>query len=90
MSVPVQPMPEYVVVQAEEAQTKTAAGLYLPNGAAEKPKVAKVVATGTDVKEVKVGDRVLYQNEYETTKVKIDGEEFIVVFRKNIIATIKG
>jgi chaperonin GroES len=89
MSVPVQPLAEYVVVQAEEAQTKTASGLFLPSAAAEKPKVAKVVAVGPEVKAVKAGDRVLYKNEYESTTVKVDGEEFTVVFHKNIIATIK-
>lgn len=89
MSIPVQPLAEYVVVQAEEAQTKTASGLYLPSGAAEKPKVAKVVAVGPEVTAVQVGDRVLYKNEYESTTVKVDGAEFTVVFHKNIIATIK-
>ena len=89
MSDQVKPLPEYVVAQAEEAQTKTASGLYLPGGAAEKPKVAKVVAVGKDVEEVKVGDRILYKNEYESTNVKVDGEEYIIVFKKNIVATVK-
>lgn len=89
MSVPVQPLPEYVVVQAEEAQTKTAAGLYLPTGATEKPKVAKVVAAGSAVKEVKAGDRVLYKNEYEATKVKIDNVEYVIVYKNNLVAVIK-
>lgn len=88
MSVKVQPLAEYVVAQAEEAQTKTASGLYLPGGAAEKPKVAKVVAVGKEVADVKVGDRILYKNEYEATNVKVDGEEYIIVFQKNIIATV--
>jgi co-chaperonin GroES (HSP10) len=30
MSVPIQPLADYVVAQALEAQTKTASGLYLP------------------------------------------------------------
>ena len=89
MSVPVQPLAEYVVVQAEAAQTKTAGGLYLPTGAAEKPKIAKVVAVGAAVQDVKVGDRVLYKNEYESTSVKVGGEEFVIIFYKNIVATIK-
>ena len=88
MSVKVQPLAEYVVAVAEEAQTKTASGIYLPGGAAEKPKVAKVVAVGTDVKDVKVGDRILYKNEYEATNVKVDGEAFIIIFKQNIIATV--
>jgi chaperonin GroES len=89
MSVKVQPLPDYVVAQAEEAQTKTASGLYLPGGAAEKPKVAKVVAVGKDVEEVQSGDRILYKNEYETTNVKVDGDEYIIIFKKNIVATVK-
>jgi chaperonin GroES len=89
MSVPVQPLAEYIVVQVEAAQTKTASGLYLPNGSAEKPKIAKVVAAGSAVKDVKVGDRVLYKNEYESTTVKVDKEEYIIVFHKNVVATIK-
>lgn len=89
MSVPVQPLAEYVVVQAEAAQTKTASGLYLPSGSSEKPKVAKVVAVGSAVKDVKAGDRVLYKNEYESTNVKVDGQEYVIVFHKNVVATIK-
>lgn len=85
----IQPMADYIVVQAEAAQTKTASGLYLPGGAQEKPKIAKVVAVGAAVKAVKVGDRVIYRNEYEATTVKVDKEEFILVFAGNIIATVK-
>jgi chaperonin GroES len=88
MSVKVQPMAEYVVVQAEEAQTKTASGLYLPGGAAEKPKIAKVVAVGPGVEGVKVGDRILYKNEYEATNVKVDGEEYSIIYQRNIVATV--
>lgn len=89
MATPINPMPEYVVVKAEESNAKTAAGLYLPDSAKEKPKTAKVVAVGAGVKEVKVGDTVIYKNEYEATPVKIAGEEYSVVFHMNIIATVK-
>jgi chaperonin GroES len=89
MALNIQPMAEYVVVQAEEAQTKTASGLYLPGNAQEKPKTAKVVAVGKEVNEVKVGDRVIYKNEYEATNVKVGKDEYILVFKNNIIATVK-
>ncbi len=89
MSVPIQPMADYVVVQAEEATNKTASGLYLPGNAQEKPKIAVVVATGSGVKEVKNGDRVIYKNEYESTTVKVEKTEYIILFRNNIIATVK-
>lgn len=86
--VPINPMPEYVVVQAEEAKTKTSSGLYLPESSKEKPKTAKVVAVGTGVSEVKAGDRIIYQNEYEATGVSVNNEEYTLVFHKNIIATV--
>ncbi len=88
MSVKVQPLAEYVVAQAEEPVSKTASGIYLPGGAAEKPKVAKVVAVGKDVADIKTGDRILYKNEYEATNVKVDGEEYVIVYKKNIVATV--
>lgn len=89
MSVPIQPMSDYVVVQAEKAATKTASGLYIPGGAQEKPKSAKVVAVGSDVDEVKVGENVIYKNDYEATTVKIDKEDYVIVYKKNIIAIVK-
>ncbi len=89
MATPINPMPEYVVVQPEKSENKTASGLYLPDSAKEKPKTAKVVAVGSAVKEVKSGDRVIYKNEYEATTIKVGAEECVVVYRANIIATVK-
>lgn len=89
MSVPIQPLDEYVVVQAEQAQSKTASGLYLPSTSTEKPKVAKVVAVGPLVQGIKVNDRVVYKNEYESTTVKVDKEEYVIVYYKNIVAIVK-
>lgn len=89
MAVPIQPMADYVVVQQEEASNKTASGLYIPDSATEKPKTAQVVAVGKDVDEVKVGDRVVYKNEYEATKVTVEKDDYTLVYKKNIIATVK-
>lgn len=89
MAVAIQPMDEYVVVQAEEAKTTTASGLYIPDSAQEKPKTAKVIAVGSDVKSVKVGDNIIYKNEYEATNVKVGKEDYTIVYKKNIIAIAK-
>ncbi|MGH7158283.1 MAG: co-chaperone GroES [Candidatus Saccharimonadales bacterium] len=97
MSATINPLGDYIVAQAEEASTKTASGLYLPNGAAEKPKVAKVAAVGPgkvgDDNErvpmtVKVGDRILYKN-YSETEVKVDGKSYLLVKEEDVLATIK-
>lgn len=88
MSVPVQPLADYVVAQAEEAKSKTASGLYLPDNAKEKPKTAKVVAVGKAAEQIKVGDRIIYKS-YSPTEVKLDGVEYILVKEEDILATVK-
>lgn len=88
MAVPITPLADYVVAEAEEAQSKTASGLYLPDGAKEKPKVAKVLAVGKEVKNVKVGEKVIYKS-YSTTDIKLGTNEYILVKEEDILATVK-
>lgn len=97
MAVKLQPLADWVVAEQEEAATKTASGLYLPDKAAEKPKIAKVAAVGPgkvgDDNErvpmsVKVGDRIVYKS-YSTTEVKVDDKEYILVREEDILAVVK-
>ena len=87
MSAELKPLATWVVAKAEEAVTKTASGLYVPEKAAEKPKIAKVVSVGKEVKEIKKGDRILYKN-YANTDVKVDNVEYLLVKEEDIIAVI--
>jgi len=88
MAVKLQPLADWVVAEQEEAVTKTASGLYLPDKAAERPKVAKVLKVGKDVKNVKIGDRIVYKS-YSTTDIKIDDTEYILVKEEDVLATVK-
>jgi chaperonin GroES len=88
MAVNIQPLAEYVLAQQEDAETKTASGLYLMEKSQEKPKIAKVLAIGTDAKKVKVGDRVIYKS-YSTTDVKHDGQDYILIKEEDLLATVK-
>jgi chaperonin GroES len=97
MAVPIQPLADYVVAVAEEAPTKTASGLYLPDNAAEKPKTAQVVAVGPGKAlesgkrvpiSLKVGDRIVYKS-YSTTDVKVGATEYILVREEDVLATVK-
>jgi len=88
MSSPLNPLADWVVAEAEEAVTKTASGIFLPEKAAEKPKTAKVLKVGKEVKEIKAGDRIVYKS-YSTTDVKVGDKEYILVKAEDIIATVK-
>ena len=87
MSTPLKPLGDYVVAQAEEAESKTASGLYLPEAAKEKPKTSKVLAVGPAVQQVKVGDRIVYKA-YSNTELKVGKEEYVLVQEQDILATV--
>jgi chaperonin GroES len=88
MSSAIQPLADYVVAGAEEAEAKTASGLYIPESAQEKPKTVKVVAVGKEVKAVKTGDRIIYKT-FSSTELKVGKEEYIIVKEEDVIATVK-
>jgi len=83
-----QPLADRVVAEPQEASDKTSAGLYLPTDAKEKSQIAKVVATGKDVKEVKKGDTILYK-EFGADNPKIDGKEYVVLKEEDVLAVVK-
>ena len=87
MGMSIKPLADRIVAVREAAETKTASGLFLPDGAKEKPVVATVVAVGKEVKEVKVGDRVVYK-EYAPTELKVGGEEFLILKEEDVLATL--
>ncbi len=85
--VPLEPLSDYVVACQEAAQTKTASGLLLPDSGTEKPKIATVVAVGPLVKDVKVGDKIIFGG-YSNTDIKIDSVEYMLIKQENIFAKI--
>jgi chaperonin GroES len=87
MSTPIKPLGDRVVAVKEEAQTKTASGLYLPENAKEKAVAAVVQAVGPNVKTLKKGDKIIYK-EYATTELKLDGIEYLLVKEEDVLATL--
>lgn len=87
MSSPIKPLGDRVVATREEVKTQTASGLYLPDQAKEKPVLAVVQAVGKTVKDIKVGDKILYK-EYSTTEVKVNETEYLIVAEEDILGTL--
>ncbi len=88
MTTPLQPLADNIVAQIEEAQNKTASGLYLPEQATEKPKTAKVLNVGKEVKNIKINDRIVYKS-YSATEIKIDNQDYVIVKEEDVLATVK-
>ena len=81
------PLKNRVVAKVEKPAEKTSSGLLLPSDSKEKPAFAVVESVGSEVKEIKKGDKIIYK-EYSTTPVKIDGEEYLIVEEKDVLATL--
>jgi chaperonin GroES len=87
MNAPIKPLADYVVAVREQATNKTASGLYLPETATDKPKLAKVVGIGPEVKGLKVGDDIIYKD-YATTELKVGTEDYLIVKEQDVLATL--
>jgi chaperonin GroES len=91
----VKPLADRVVVEALEAEAKSAGGIIIPDNAKEKPQQGKVISVGPgkieDGKkiemEVKAGDVILY-GKYSGTEITIEGKEYIIMRESDILAKI--
>lgn len=97
-STAIKPLFDNVLVKPEEAETKTASGIILPDTAKEKPQVGTVMAIGDGAWNedgdgripmvVKVGQKVMYKK-WGGNEVKVNGEEWMLVEQKDILAIIE-
>ena len=91
MSVNVKPLADRVLIEAAQAEEKTAFGIIIPDTAKEKPQKGTVVAVGPGKKDepmtVKVGDSVLY-GKYAGTDLKFDGKDYLIMREDDILAII--
>ncbi|YBU89024.1 MAG: co-chaperone GroES [Candidatus Walczuchella monophlebidarum] len=85
------PLGDRVLVKYDEAETKTASGIIIPDTAKEKPQQGTVVAVGFGKKNepmtVKIGDKILY-GKYSGTEIKHEGEDYLIMRESDILAII--
>ena len=96
MSVSIKPLEDRIVVKALEAEKTTASGIVIPDSAKEKPQEGEVLSVGPGrvddngvrvPMDVAVGDKVIY-SKYGGTEVKYDGEEYLILSARDILAIV--
>ncbi|MCF8373047.1 MAG: co-chaperone GroES [Bacteroidales bacterium] len=89
--VQIKPLGTRVLIEAIEAEKKTASGIIIPDSAKEKPQQGKVVAVGKGTEEepmeVKVGDKVMY-GKYSGTEISHEGNDYLIMNQSDILAII--
>ncbi len=92
----IKPLGDRVVIKVLEKEQKTLSGIVLPDTAKEKPQEGEIVAVGTGkvldngqrvAVEVKAGDKVIF-SKYAGTEVKIDGQDYLILSERDILAII--
>ena len=77
-----------ILVQPQEAETKTASGIIIPDSAKEKPQVGTVVLVGEAKKdepmELKAGDTVFY-GKYSGTELNINGADYLLMSQTDVL-----
>lgn len=89
------PLGDKVVIQREEAESKTAGGIVLPDSAKDKPQRGKVVAVGDGHTKddgskvpltVKEGDNVIFSS-YAGDEISVGDNDYLLLREGDILAT---
>jgi len=81
------PLGERLLVKSVEESNTTASGIIIPDNAKEKPNRAEVIAVASEVKDVNVGDTVVY-GKYSGTELALDGSNYIVLELSDVLGVI--
>ncbi len=82
------PLKDRVFVKYSEEIEKTSGGIYVPDVAKEKPQRGVVEAIGKEVKEVKVGNTILF-DKFSGSKINIDNVECLILKEEDILGIIE-
>jgi chaperonin GroES len=98
VAVTIKPLEDRILVQPLDAEQTTASGLVIPDTAKEKPQEGQVLAIGPgrfdedgDKRiplDVKVDDVVIY-SKYGGTEIKYNGEEYLLLSARDVLAVVE-
>jgi len=90
------PLHDRLLLEPLQAETKTKAGIIIPDTAQEKPQQGKVIAVGAGKRledgrlipmDVKVGDKVIY-GKWSGTEVKLDGKDHVILKEEDLFGIL--
>jgi chaperonin GroES len=93
MSISFKPLGNRVLIEAIEEEDKTAAGIFLPENAKEKPQRGTILAVGPGDRDdtgkrialdVTVGDQVLFAK-YAGSEIKMDGKKYLIMRESDLL-----
>ena len=92
------PLGDRVVIKPTPKEEVTKSGIVLPDTAKEKPQEGTIIAVGSGrltekgeriPVELKEGQKVLYAK-YAGTEFKVEGDEYLILSEKDVLAVVEG
>ena len=87
LNVTLEPLDEFVLIEAADSETWTRSGLLIPAGADAGCRTGIVTAVGSDADGIEVGDKVLFPKD-AGFEVRISGAPVRLVPRGDLIARV--
>ena len=84
---PIKPFGKRMIVRVLKPQEKTEGGLFIPDSVKTPQLYADVCAVGEGVRELKVGDRILFAR-YTGHDMIVDGEQYLIMDEEDAMAII--
>lgn len=95
--VAIRPLHDKLLVERDEVQTVTSAGIFIPESSnTEKPQFATVISVGDGTLDdhgkripldIKAGDRVIL-SKWGGTDIKLDGQDYLIINASDVLAII--
>ena len=81
------PMADNILLKQHDAAETTVSGIILAASTKEKPAIYEVMSAGPDVKDVKVGDKVVV-GQFTGNEIKLDGVDYKFVKLEDVLAIV--
>jgi len=82
----IKPASKHLFCKPQESIRQTQSGLLLA-GAAQKPQMADVINVGSEVKDYKSKDVIIYKP-YSITDIKLEGKEYFLVAEEDVLGSV--
>lgn len=73
----IQPLGTFILIEPDKEETKTKQGLYIPTKSNERTSSGVVIGIGKEVKNIRIGDRIIY-TKYGEEPIEYEDKKYIL------------
>lgn len=83
------PLFDRIIIERLETESKTGGGIIIPSSAKEEPVFGIVVAIGKNVKDINVGDKIVFPR-FGGNEINLENKKYLVMKELDVLGVIDG